>query len=164
MTAALRAVGRAFAISTLALAIVWEVVLTAGRGQEAAPTLRTFLVKYGFDDAITAASAPDVDRPLGGWGVSILPEAFVAAYYDKSSASPAQPGPLHVIRFERKPARWVQTEINDQRGGSIDSVQSGDQYVIPEKGTSGTYEIVRTIALLLTIPITIYTLTTIFGN
>ena len=43
-------------------------------------------------------------------------------------------------------------------------LQSGDQFVVPEKSGSSSYELIRTIALLLTIPITIYTLTQIFGN
>ena len=53
-----------------------------------------------------------------------------------------------------------------QTGQTLDQagLQSGDQFVIPEKGAGSTYEIIRTIALLLTIPITIYTLTQIFGN
>lgn len=53
-----------------------------------------------------------------------------------------------------------------QEGQTLDQagLQSGDQFVVPEKGASSMYEIVRTVALLLTIPITIYTLTQIFGN
>jgi len=126
--AALRAGGSAL---VLALAAVVALAPAArSHGQDAAPTLRTFLVKYGFDDALAAASAPDVDRPLAGWGVSILADAFVAAYYYKDPAAPQPPPALHVSRFERKGARWVHTDINDQRGGGIDSVTSGDQYVV----------------------------------
>jgi hypothetical protein len=98
--------------------------------QDPPPTLRTYLVKYGFDDAIAASNAPDVDRPLAGWGVAVLADAFVVAYYSKNPAAPGQPGPLHVSRFDRPGARWVHADITDQRGGSIDSVASGDRYIV----------------------------------
>ena len=119
--------GRAVA---LALAVVCAATPAAAQGQDAAPTLRTFLVKYGFDDAIAAANAPDVDRPLSGWGVSIFNTTVAIAYYGKDPGSTPASNPLHVSRFDRASARWVHTEINDQRGGGIDSVTSGDQYIV----------------------------------
>ena len=72
-------------------------------------------------------------------------------------------------RIERNGQAILAGEALDRAlasGQTLDQagLQSGDQFVIPESGKSGTYEVVRTIALLLTIPITIYTLTTIFGN
>ena len=72
-------------------------------------------------------------------------------------------------RIERNGQAILAGEALDrafQMGQTLDQagLQSGDQYVIPEAGKSSTYEIVRTIAVLLTIPITIYTLTQIFGN
>jgi protein involved in polysaccharide export with SLBB domain len=53
-----------------------------------------------------------------------------------------------------------------QMGQTLDQagLQSGDQFVIPERSTRGTYELVRTVGLLLSIPITIYTLIQIFGQ
>jgi protein involved in polysaccharide export with SLBB domain len=56
--------------------------------------------------------------------------------------------------------RALQTGLTLDQAG----LQSGDQFVIPEKSTGSTYEFIRTIALLLTIPITIYTLVQIFGQ
>src|SRR5512134_826016 len=92
-----------------------------------------------------------------------VPDPITAAGgYTPSANQPDQ-------RIERGGEAILAGEALDralQTGQTLDQagLQSGDQYVIPEKGGGKTYEIVRTVALLLTIPITIYTLTTIFGN
>ncbi len=51
-----------------------------------------------------------------------------------------------------------------QRGETLDQagVLSGDQFVVPERGTTTAYEKARIIAILLSIPITIFTLLQIF--
>ena len=53
-----------------------------------------------------------------------------------------------------------------QAGQTLDQagLQSGDQFVVPERSAGNTYQLVRTVGLLLTIPITIYTLVQIFGR
>ena len=43
-------------------------------------------------------------------------------------------------------------------------VLPGDQLIVPSRTGSSTYEIVRTVSIILTIPLTIYALTQIFGN
>jgi len=40
----------------------------------------------------------------------------------------------------------------------------GDQLIVPSRSGSSTYEIVRTVSIILTIPLTIYALTQIFGK
>lgn len=85
-----------------------------------------------------------------------------AGGYTPNASQPEQ-------RIERNGEAILAGEALDralQSGQTLDQagLQSGDQFVVPEKSTSSSYELIRTIALLLTIPITIYTLTQIFGN
>jgi hypothetical protein len=104
----------------------------APQAQDATATLRTFLVKYGFDGAIAAADAPDVDRALAGWGVSISDDTMVLAYYYKDPAKPNQLGQLHVSRVDRTGAPWLHTEISERDGGSVISISIGDRYIVVE--------------------------------
>lgn len=52
------------------------------------------------------------------------------------------------------------------QGRTLDemNLRAGDQFFVPLRGRSGTFEIARTVSILLTIPVTIYTLTRIFKN
>jgi hypothetical protein len=118
-------------VRAAALAVVaFSSAAAANQPQDAAATLRTFLVKYGFDEAITAANAPDLDRPLANWGVSVVDTTVVIAYDYKDAGAPRESTPLHVSRFDRTGARWVHTEISDLRGGAINSVTSSDLFVV----------------------------------
>jgi polysaccharide export outer membrane protein len=71
------------------------------------------------------------------------------------------------IRVERDGRAVISAEVivrAFQRGETLDraGVLGGDQFVVPERGATTTYERVRLIAILLSIPITIFTLTQIF--
>jgi hypothetical protein len=52
------------------------------------------------------------------------------------------------------------------QGRTLDemSLRAGDQFFVPLRGKSATFETARTVSILLTIPVTIYTLTRIFRD
>jgi len=122
------------------------------------PVVRTrALVRIGVIGAVRAPGFHWV--PADG---QVVDPITAAGGYTPSANQPEQ-------RIERNGQAILAGEALTrafQGGQTLDQagLLSGDQYVIPEKGASSTYEIVRTIAVLLTIPITIYTLTQIFGN
>ena len=74
---------------------------------------------------------------------------------------------LDKLRIERSGDRLWQGGTLQQamtEGRTLDemNLRAGDQFVVPARGKGNTYDTVRTIGILLSIPITVYTLTKIF--
>ncbi len=71
------------------------------------------------------------------------------------------------LRIERAGQRLWEGDILRQAitdGRTLDemNLRAGDQFIVPAGARGSTYEVARTIGVLLSIPITIYTLTRIF--
>jgi protein involved in polysaccharide export with SLBB domain len=91
---------------------------------------------------------------------AMLADALIAA------GGPAPDAKVADLRVERAgKAVWegaaLQAAIT--QGRTLDQMQlrAGDQFVMPQRGHGTTYETVRTIGILLGIPVTVYTLTRI---
>jgi len=74
---------------------------------------------------------------------------------------------LSDLRIERAGARLWEGDILRQAitdGRTLDemNLRAGDQFIVPAPGRTSSYEVLRTVAILLGIPVTIYTLTRIF--
>jgi len=76
---------------------------------------------------------------------------------------------INEMRIERRGQpvlneRAVQDALANMATLDDVGVRPGDQLIVPSRTGSSTYEIVRTVSIILTIPLTIYALTQIFGN
>lgn len=74
---------------------------------------------------------------------------------------------LPKLRIERAGrAVWEGAELQTAlaQGRTLDDMHlsAGDQFVVPRRGRTTTYEVARTVMAVLSIPVTIYTLTKIF--
>ena len=92
---------------------------------------------------------------------AVVSDALMAA------GGPTADAKLQQLRIERSGNElWggERLQLAVTEGKSLDdlNLRAGDQFIIPGKGRSGSYETVRTVGILLSIPITVYTLTQIF--
>jgi len=76
---------------------------------------------------------------------------------------------INEMRIERRgrpllDEKAVQNAIANMATLDDAGLLPGDQLIVPTRSGSSTYEIVRTVSIILTIPLTIYALTQIFGN
>ncbi len=94
---------------------------------------------------------------------AVVSEALMVA------GGPIQDAKLSDLRIERSGKPLLEGLPLQQamaEGRTIDelNLRAGDQFVVPINPRGTTYETVRTVGVLLGIPITIYTLTRIFGK
>jgi len=94
---------------------------------------------------------------------AVLSDALMAA------GGPTAEAKMRELRIERSGKQlWAGERLQRAvtEGKSLDdlNLRAGDQFIVPGKGRGGTYETVRTVGILLSIPITVYTLTRIFKN
>jgi protein involved in polysaccharide export with SLBB domain len=94
---------------------------------------------------------------------AILSDALMAAGGLTNDAK------LKDLRIERSgQPLWQGKELQSAlaHGRTLDemNLRAGDQFFVPLRGRSGTFETARTVSILLGIPVTIYTLTRIFRN
>jgi len=94
-------------------------------------------------------------------GDAVLSDALMAA------GGPTPDAKLRDLRIERSgKVLWQGTVLQRgmTEGRTLDdmNLRAGDQFFVPSGGRGSAYETVRTVGILLTIPITIYTLTRIF--
>jgi len=91
----------------------------------------------------------------------VLSDALMAA------GGPTPDAKLADLRIERAGERLWEGDILRQAitdGRTLDemNLRAGDQFVVPGQRPGSSYELVRTVGVILGIPLTIYTLTKIF--
>jgi len=91
----------------------------------------------------------------------VLSDALMVA------GGPTPDAKLADLRIERAGARLWEGDVLRQaitEGRTLDemNLRAGDQFVVPVQRPGSSYEVVRTVGVILGIPITIYTLTKIF--
>jgi len=60
-----------------------------------------------------AQSQSKVDSPITSFAVLNTAYEFVIAYYERQENSDLFMPPLHVLRFIRKPKRWMEADLSD---------------------------------------------------
>jgi hypothetical protein len=84
-----------------------------------------------------------------------------------AAGGPTPDAKVAELRIERSGERLWEGDVLRQAitdGRTLDemNLRAGDQFIVPAEGRGGsTYDVVRTVGILLGIPITIYTLTQI---
>ena len=99
--------------------------------QHPTETLRGMFASAGFDEAISAPGAHDLDRALTSSDFAASPNVFLAAYYFKDEMDRGIGlGSLHVSRFDRASRRWTDApRFREDVSGSVLSVTFTARYV-----------------------------------
>lgn len=105
----------------------------------------------------------EVNKP----GYYLLPPNSVVSDVLTAAGGPSQSAVVEKMWVERNGNRILEGQNLEQTiaaGRTLDDadIRPGDKFVVPAQGISNTFEIVRTISILLSIPLTIYALTQIF--
>lgn len=105
----------------------------------------------------------EVNKP----GFYLLPPTAVVSDVLTAAGGPGQNAQVQKMWVERNGDRWLEGQDLEQviaQGRTLDdaNVRPGDKFVVPVQGQSNLFETVRTVSILLSIPITIYALTQIF--
>jgi polysaccharide biosynthesis/export protein len=105
----------------------------------------------------------EVNKP----GYYLLPPTSVVSDVLTAAGGPSQSAMVEKMWVERNGDRILEGQDLEQTiasGRTLDDadIRPGDKFVVPAQGVSNTFEVVRTISILLSIPITIYALTQIF--
>ncbi|HEU5262524.1 MAG TPA: SLBB domain-containing protein [Gemmatimonadales bacterium] len=92
---------------------------------------------------------------------AVLSDAVMAAGGPTADAKMQK---LRIVRAGNELWGGERLQLALTEGKSLDdlNLRAGDQLILPGKARSGTYETVRTLGIVLSIPITVYTLTQIF--
>lgn len=105
----------------------------------------------------------EVNRP----GFYLLPPASVLSDVVTAAGGPTQTANVEKMYVERAGRRFVegqplQTMMAEGRTLDDANVRPGDKFVVPTNKGGSMFETVRTISIILSIPLTIYALTQVF--
>lgn len=105
----------------------------------------------------------EVNKP----GYYLLPPTSVVSDVLTAAGGPSQSAVVEKMWVERNGNHILEGQDLEQTiaaGRTLDDadIRPGDKFVVPAQGISNTFEIVRTVSILLSIPLTIYALTQIF--
>jgi len=150
----------------LILPVVGTVSLRGVLRSELEPVLTRAIAGYINDPVMRARSlvsvgvTGEVARP--GY-YSVPPDAILSAVLT-TAGGPTKDAKMKKLRLERDGTALLDGKAVGRaiaRGSTLDELQvrSGDQLVVPSRNHGDLYEPIRFIAVLLSIPVTIYTLT-----
>jgi len=149
---------------------VWGTVSLRGvLRSELEPYLTREIARYVRDPVVHAHALVRVSV-IGGVahpGFYAMPADALLSDALTAAGGPIVDAKVHEMRIERAGVPlWTGAalQLALAEGRTLDemNVRAGDRFVIPVRNRDGTYETVRTVGILLGIPLTIYSLTRIF--
>ena len=121
-----------YAASLLVLTLSVLLGLTSSEQGQVPGTLRAALLHYGFEVAIGAPDARNIDASLTSSEFGASGATFAAAYYLREELNGQALGRLHVSVFDRTTGRWKHAPALRQQIGSVLGVRISDRHVLIE--------------------------------